>query len=100
MLHQSLLEGLAPTTDRCMPVFFARHWVLHRHLFVNGCVEENGTIRKNCLLHCSIDPTWHVMAWIGRTVARGMNDLRQNSKFFYPACVETLLAHLLGEKLG
>ena len=74
-LHQSLLESLVPTTDRCMHVLFARCWVLHCHLFVNRHMQENSAVGEDRLLHRGINPTVHVVTWIPRAVARGMNRL-------------------------
>ena len=73
MLHQSLLEGLAPTSDRCMSVLLARCWILHDHLFVNRHVKENSTISTRCLFQSGIDPTVHVVARIQRTIERCAN---------------------------
>jgi len=71
MLHQSFLEGLVPTVDRCMSILLARYWILHDHLFVNRYMKENSTISTDCLFQPGIDPVVHQVAWIRRTFKRG-----------------------------
>jgi len=73
MLHQSLLEGLAPTANRCMRVLSARCWILHCCLFVNRHVKENGPVAADPLLESRVNPTVHVMAWICWAIERGVD---------------------------
>jgi len=56
-----------------MRVLFARHWVLHHHLFLNRHVKENSAVGTDRLLHRGINPMVHVVTWIGRAVVRGVS---------------------------